>query len=886
MNVPEILSGTDAASWVVCLLVVRATGTVLLAAAALALLRRASAAVRHATLVLTVAALLALPLLSSVLPRWELGLLPAPIPSVATGHGVAPVTLHLEGLRAASKERVESPSRAAIARDAAIQPDAALATRSGTQDDAPRALPRAVSLSIWLLVVWMAGVALGMSQLLVAVVLVRRASRATGVMSEPEWLETFAQAMAYLGLKRHVRLLSSPAVGVPIVYGYWNAAVMLPANASTWPEDRRRAFLLHELAHVARHDCLTQTLAHIARLLYWPNPLAWWLVKRLRAEAERACDDRVLSAGTPASDYAAHLLDAARDLSRARRPIAVLAVVERSRLEDRLLALLDPGLRRGVLTRRGLALGAGLSIVVACSVAALQPVARAVASRALASAPSVGIRETSPLTSRSVQSQAIARAPQLAEPTVARAVGAVLPPTPALVSTPTSAPAPLEPVVDAPFAEPPVVAAITVQEPPPSGGSGVPKPEPALALGSPTVNPAIPVIRISTDLIQIDAVVTDKAGHPIVDLQPSDFEVFESGRKQTISHFVYVKTGQGPTSGGNAALAAAPQTIEPRTVVIVVDDLSLSLHSSVLARKALEKLVKTRLEPTDRVAILKVSGGARTTPFSSDPAELGKQVAQVRYNINNRRPWNQRENFFDQSRNNAGRNPDDVSWNSFLAVDSLSLLKATVDALRAVPGRKALIFVSEGFPLLISDDRSRRLESRTFLALDAVYDDMGIRAALNGLIDLANRASVVIYSIDPGGLTTGSAGLEVGNAEASSSGATGQLPQPVQVAQSMALDHLAQQDSLIELAEATGGIAVHDQNDISVGLQRVLADHAGYYLIGYEPQAATFARSPNGIEFHKVKVEVTRPGLRVRSRRGFYGVSDEVIAKAAPPRTN
>ena len=85
-------------------------------------------------------------------------------------------------------------------------------------------------------------------------------------------------------------------------------------------------------------------------------------------------------------------------------------------------------------------------------------------------------------------------------------------------------------------------------------------------------------------------------------------------------------------------------------------------------------------------------------------------------------------------------------------------------------------------------------------------------------------------------------------------------------------------------AEQTGGLAVFSTNDLRGGLARIVDDLSGYYLIGYVPDSATFGSSSDQPRFHEVKVEVKRGGLKVRSRKGFYGVTDEVLAQAAPPK--
>jgi beta-lactamase regulating signal transducer with metallopeptidase domain len=89
-------------------------------------------------------------------------------------------------------------------------------------------------------------------------------------------------------------------------------AIVLPADADAWSNERRRAVLLRELAHVARRDCLTQLAAVVTCIVYWIHPMVWWVARRMRIEREFACDDRVVAAGIGAHDYGQHLLDLAR----------------------------------------------------------------------------------------------------------------------------------------------------------------------------------------------------------------------------------------------------------------------------------------------------------------------------------------------------------------------------------------------------------------------------------------------------------------------------------------------------------------------------------------------------------------------------------------------
>jgi hypothetical protein len=130
--------------------------------------------------------------------------------------------------------------------------------------------------------------------------------------------------------------------------------------------------VLHELAHLRRHDPLTQAIAQLARALHWFNPLAWLAVRCLRVEQERACDDYVLRGGVNPCDYAGHVLELATTMQPAPRAASVaLAMADRTRIEGRLQAILDTARSRRRLSRSLVALTVLVAGSVACSLAML-----------------------------------------------------------------------------------------------------------------------------------------------------------------------------------------------------------------------------------------------------------------------------------------------------------------------------------------------------------------------------------------------------------------------------------------------------------------------------------------------------------------------------------
>src|SRR5262249_11446607 len=190
---------------------------------------------------------------------------------------------------------------------------------------------------------------------------------------DPAWTSLSSAVAHALRVRRPITLLESNETDVPLACGVLHAAVILPADHGEWSTARCNTILHHEIAHIKRLDTLTQLVAQSVTVLYWFHPLVWFMARAMRAERERACDDQVLAAGTKASDYAHELLDIVSSL---RRPelAAALAMARRSQLEGRVLAVLNPSLRRGAVSRGTSLVGAALVLCAVLPIAALRPV--------------------------------------------------------------------------------------------------------------------------------------------------------------------------------------------------------------------------------------------------------------------------------------------------------------------------------------------------------------------------------------------------------------------------------------------------------------------------------------------------------------------------------
>src|SRR5204863_7110921 len=230
--------------------------------------------------------------------------------------------------------------------------------------------------------IWVFGFCMVVGWLVVGRVKLRRIAREAWPLSGSDWQMLLADARAEAGISSEVDLLCSPVATTPLTWGTVSPVFLLPEGALEWPEEHRRVVLRHELAHIARKDSLTQSVTGFICALYWFHPLVWMSERRLRAECERACDDRVVSLGTPATEYASHLLEVARS-ARAFGAAGFLSVAmaRPSQLEGRLLAVLNNSRRRASASRGARTVALLLTLLLMLPLAAFRPVAKEVQPR-------------------------------------------------------------------------------------------------------------------------------------------------------------------------------------------------------------------------------------------------------------------------------------------------------------------------------------------------------------------------------------------------------------------------------------------------------------------------------------------------------------------------
>jgi beta-lactamase regulating signal transducer with metallopeptidase domain len=219
-----------------------------------------------------------------------------------------------------------------------------------------------------LIALWLAGIGLiALRGLIAAVVLHLMRRDSTDNPFDPSELPELSSGRAY-------DLRVSNAERGPVMWGIFRPTILLPNKSLFWPGERLHAVLRHELAHIHRHDGLTQLLSLAACALYWPNPFVWLAARALRREAEMAADDAVIVSGMTPSDYAGELLQVAAEFrTRGLSAAAPLYMAAPSSLEARVQSVLSPLQQRSGVTSMDILKIAGAALLATTALVAARP---------------------------------------------------------------------------------------------------------------------------------------------------------------------------------------------------------------------------------------------------------------------------------------------------------------------------------------------------------------------------------------------------------------------------------------------------------------------------------------------------------------------------------
>jgi len=365
-----------------------------------------------------------------------------------------------------------------------------------------------------------------------------------------------------------------------------------------------------------------------------------------------------------------------------------------------------------------------------------------------------------------------------------------------------------------------------------------------------------PRIKTGINFIRVDIIVTDRQGNPVLDLKQEEFRIKEDGKPQAIESFSVVKIDNvaaqfdAPAPEIRSVFDEQREAARPdvRLFVLFLDDYHVRRGNDMAVRKPLIDFVQNQLGPNDMVALMYPLTSINDLSFTRNRKVLTTAIEKFegrRFNYQPRNEFEERYAYYPTATVERVRNE--------VVMSALKGAAIKLGGLRE--GRKSIIFVSEGFtnalppqlndpiaamPGLGNPNRNNpgavNSDRTEFLGMADMVSDLSL------IFQEATRNNTSIYALDPRGL--------------------------------------AAFDNLRALAENTDGRAIVNRNDLGKAMQQIIRDSSGYYLIGYNS-----SEMPIDGKFHKIDVEVTRRGVDVRARKGYWAYTAEDAAKAsAPPK--
>jgi VWFA-related protein len=408
------------------------------------------------------------------------------------------------------------------------------------------------------------------------------------------------------------------------------------------------------------------------------------------------------------------------------------------------------------------------------------------------------------------------------------------------------------------------------------------------------------VIKVASNLVNLDVTVKDKKGKAVTDLKAEDFTVTENGVHQNIQFFDSTLAGGNEAKQPNAASKETtpglpgPSQLPRNIVSLVLDSQTTEAANLKPVRDGIIKYIRERITNNDSVALFAISGGLQLLqPFTQDKERLISAVdkaygSSTVSKTSELRDLNESIASIREKLLMSGSDPVSaaaggpaaaqammtrrileqyIQLRSALSVQQtrpiLAALAAICEGLRPMPGKKTLVMFSQGF------------------VAPQVLDWQ-----VQSTIDIANRANVAIYIIDSTGLQGGtpqSGALVPSSALSAISSATNQESRMRAGAGESVFDISRQeglnrqQDLLYRVSGDTGGQFIKNTNDIAGGLDRIDAEIRSRYTLAYHSTDPNFDGS-----FRKVKIEVSRSDVHVLARPGYYAIPPRQIVPLSP----
>lgn len=396
----------------------------------------------------------------------------------------------------------------------------------------------------------------------------------------------------------------------------------------------------------------------------------------------------------------------------------------------------------------------------------------------------------------------------------------------------------------------------------------------AFAVQQASVPQAPAVFRAGTHLVQVNVVVHDKKGDPVADLKKEDFTVLERGKPQEIGFFSVDTAGPAPKPTAPAAdappkplashtftnIASAHADVPTSVTAILIDSLNAPPGDQMRARDGLLKFFK-QVQPQDRIAIFALTshGLILLHDYTTDSAALVERLRAARPQISTELSASLGDPGMQAELRSMGldglADADQRTADIFMANrinQSLDAFRAVAEHLAGLPGRKNLVWLSSGFPLSVGFDELPEVGTPL-----TAHSPQLFTQEMEAAIRVLNHNGIAVYPVDARGVFNPV--IREADIAAPNRRDFGKMPSTTASS--------ANTSTMFVLANKTGGRAAYNTNDLGGAVRRAIDDGRVTYTLGYY---STDAKEDG--TWRDIKVNVDRPGLDVRARKGYFAM--------------